>query len=60
MFKIQILIYGGSYMSRLHKLDYESPIGVIEIAGSEGAISSIMFTEGDLVTNGTQGETPEF
>ena len=25
-------------MSRLHKLDYESPIGVIEITGTDEAI----------------------
>jgi methylated-DNA-[protein]-cysteine S-methyltransferase len=47
LFKIQIIIYGGSYMSKLH---YESPIGVIEIVG----------TEGDLIPNESQEETPEF
>lgn len=38
-------IYGGLYMSRLHQLDYESPIGVIEIVGSEEGIHSILFSE---------------
>ena len=59
-FIIQIIIYGGSYMSKLHKLDYESPIGVIEIIGTDEAISSIMFAEGDSITNRMQVETPEF
>lgn len=45
-------------MSKLHKLDYESPIGVIEIIGTDEAIYSIMFSEGDSVTNRTQAETP--
>jgi methylated-DNA-[protein]-cysteine S-methyltransferase len=44
---------------RLHKLDYESPIGVIEIIGTDEAICSIMFSEGDSVTNSTLEETPE-
>ncbi len=47
-------------MSRLHKLDYESPIGVIEIVGTDETICSIMFAEGDRVTNSMQEETPEF
>ena len=34
-------------MSKLHKLDYKSPIGVIEIMGTDEAICSIMFSEGD-------------
>ena len=42
----------------LHKLDYESPIGVIEIIGTDEAICSIMFSEGDSVTNRRQEETP--
>jgi methylated-DNA-[protein]-cysteine S-methyltransferase len=46
-------------MSKLHKLDYKSPIGVIEIVGTDKAIRSIMFSETDKVMNGTQEETPE-
>lgn len=38
-------------MSKLHKLDYESPIGVIEILGTDEAICSIMFTEHDTPQN---------
>ncbi len=44
----------------MNKLHYESPIGVIEIIGTDEAISSIMFTDGDLVPNEAQEETPEF
>ena len=51
-------ILGGFNMVRLHKLDYESPIGVIEIIGTYEAICSIMFSQGDCVTNRTQEETP--
>ncbi|KMY52108.1 methylated-DNA--[protein]-cysteine S-methyltransferase [Peribacillus loiseleuriae] len=32
-------------MTKIHKLDYESPIGVIEIIGTHEAISSILFSE---------------
>lgn len=42
-----------------YKLDYESPIGVIEIVGSSEAIHSILFVERDKKINGIQGETPE-
>lgn len=46
-------------MIRLHKLDYESPIGVIEIIGTDEAICSIMFSERDKSVNLIQGETPK-
>ncbi|MEK4094343.1 methylated-DNA--[protein]-cysteine S-methyltransferase [Viridibacillus sp. FSL H8-0110] len=45
-------------MSKLYKLDYESPIGVIEITGTDEAISSIMFSEQDRAVNNKQDETP--
>lgn len=32
-------------MTKLHKREYASPIGVLEILGTDDAISSIMFTE---------------
>jgi methylated-DNA-[protein]-cysteine S-methyltransferase len=51
-------IYGGPYMSKLHKIDYDSPIGVLEIAGTNEAICSIMFSERDIITNIMQDETP--
>jgi methylated-DNA-[protein]-cysteine S-methyltransferase len=38
-------------MSNLQKLDYDSPIGVIEIVGTDEAICSIMFAEYDKPTN---------
>ncbi len=44
----------------MNKLDYESPIGVIEIIGTDETICSIMFSEGGSVTNRKQEETPEF
>ena len=47
-------------MYKLRKLDYKSPIGVIEIVGTDETICSIMFAEGDRVTNSMQVETPEF
>ncbi|WP_417898054.1 methylated-DNA--[protein]-cysteine S-methyltransferase [Bacillus haimaensis] len=45
--------------SRLHKIDYESPIGVLEIIGTEEAICSIMFDERERTVNPIQGDTPE-
>jgi len=45
-------------MNNLYKLDYESPIGVIEIAGTEEAISSILFSEQDKAVNRKNNETP--
>lgn len=35
-------------MTTLHKLDYPSPIGVLEIIGTEEAIRSIMFAEREV------------
>lgn len=46
-------------MSELYKLDYESPIGVIEISGTNDAISSIMFAERDIKINIMQEQTPQ-
>lgn len=40
-----------------HILEYESPIGVIEITGTEAAITSIIFTEGKK-QHGLQANTP--
>ena len=45
-------------MNSLHKLEYKSPIGVIEIIGTGGAISSIMFSERDVVWDCVQDESP--
>ncbi|OEH94433.1 methylated-DNA--[protein]-cysteine S-methyltransferase [Bacillus solimangrovi] len=45
-------------MNEQHKLDYNSPIGVIEIISTGKAISSIMFTERDKIVNLLNDETP--
>jgi methylated-DNA-[protein]-cysteine S-methyltransferase len=54
-----LINFGGSYMNRQHKLDLESPIGIIEIVGTEEAICSILFSEQDKIVNSTQDETPK-
>ncbi|WP_078380641.1 methylated-DNA--[protein]-cysteine S-methyltransferase [Sutcliffiella halmapala] len=46
-------------MMKLHKLDYDSPVGVLEIIGTDEAISSIMFKETDEVSNSFRDETPK-
>ncbi|WP_413377264.1 methylated-DNA--[protein]-cysteine S-methyltransferase [Alkalihalobacillus sp. 1P02AB] len=46
-------------MNKLHKLDYESPIGVIEIVGTGEAVYSILFSERDKVEHISQDEVPE-
>lgn len=43
----------------MNKLDYKSPIGVIEIVGSEEVVSSIMFVEWDEIINTVNHETPK-
>lgn len=43
----------------MSKLDYKSPIGVIEIEGSEEAVTSIMFVESDETINTVNNETPK-
>jgi methylated-DNA-[protein]-cysteine S-methyltransferase len=44
-------------MNKGYKLDYQSPIGVIEIIGSEECIQSIMFVDRDL-SMGHQADIP--
>jgi methylated-DNA-[protein]-cysteine S-methyltransferase len=46
-------------MSKLYKLDYESPIGAIEITGTNEAICSIMFSERVLAVKSGQDQTPK-
>lgn len=41
-----------------YKLDYESPIGVIEITGSDRGINSILFSEEEKKKNLLQADTP--
>ncbi|MET0960054.1 MAG: methylated-DNA--[protein]-cysteine S-methyltransferase [Psychrobacillus psychrotolerans] len=43
----------------MNKLDYKSPIGIVEIVGTEEVVSSIMFVEGDEVSNTVNSETPQ-
>lgn len=45
-------------MTQIYKLDYESPIGVIEIVGTHEAIQSILFSEESKKVNFRQPETP--
>lgn len=54
-----LFICGGPYMNRLYKLDYESPIGMIEIVGTDEAIYSILFSEQDTIVNAMQDEMPQ-
>lgn len=51
--------YGGPNMGRIHKLDYASPVGIIEILGTDEAICSIMFSEKDGIVDSMQDETPK-
>lgn len=46
-------------MSKEYKLDYKSPVGVLEIGSTEEAICSILFTEQDSIVNHLDEETPK-
>lgn len=46
-------------MSELHQVDYQSPIGVVEITGKAEGIISIFFSEQDTVTHPLQPDTPQ-
>ncbi|MBT2215720.1 methylated-DNA--[protein]-cysteine S-methyltransferase [Virgibacillus dakarensis] len=46
-------------MTNLFKVDYKSPIGVIEIAGSTDAIHSILFTNQKSIVHEAQTNSPE-
>ncbi|KAA0546069.1 methylated-DNA--[protein]-cysteine S-methyltransferase [Bacillus sp. BGMRC 2118] len=50
-------IFGGHYME-LYKVDYASPIGIIEIIGTHEAIESILFVEGEVPVNHLTEHTP--
>ena len=45
-------------MSKLHKVDYQSPIGIVELVGTEEAIVSILFTEKENQEHVRQIDTP--
>lgn len=49
--------YGGHYMKQF-KLDYQSPIGIIEIEGHEEAIAGINFAEREELIHVPQQDTP--
>ena len=46
-------------MTERYKVDYQSPIGVIEIVGSNEAIYSILFAEEDILVNPISDDTPQ-
>jgi methylated-DNA-[protein]-cysteine S-methyltransferase len=45
-------------MTKLYQLDYESPIGVIEITGTHEVITSILFSENEKKIHLPEPETP--
>ncbi|MBY0121533.1 methylated-DNA--[protein]-cysteine S-methyltransferase [Bacillus sp. S/N-304-OC-R1] len=45
-------------MTKIFKLDYESPVGVLEISGTHEAILSILFSEESQKSNLKSAETP--
>ncbi|MET3697749.1 methylated-DNA-[protein]-cysteine S-methyltransferase [Bacillus oleivorans] len=46
-------------MSDVYKVDYESPIGVIEIAGTDDVVYSILFSEQEKGENKMKEDTPK-
>lgn len=46
-------------MTERYKVDYQSPIGVVEIIGSNEAIYSILFSEEDILVNPLNEDTPQ-
>lgn len=46
-------------MTTINKLDYQSPIGIIEIIGNHEAIHSILFSEKDKPENFLHADTPQ-
>lgn len=45
-------------MSKLFQVDYQTPIGVLEITGTDEAVNSILFAEQDVVVHPLTEETP--
>ncbi|WP_442597155.1 methylated-DNA--[protein]-cysteine S-methyltransferase [Neobacillus sp. D3-1R] len=45
-------------MTKIYQLDYESPIGIIEITGTHEAIRSILFSEESQKANALNADTP--
>jgi methylated-DNA-[protein]-cysteine S-methyltransferase len=46
-------------MTKFYQLDYDSPVGVIEITGSEEAVYSILFSEKEKAALKINADTPE-
>lgn len=46
-------------MTKQYKVDFQSPIGVIEIVSSNEAIYSILFSEEDILVNPLTQEAPQ-
>lgn len=46
-------------MKKLHQVDLQSPIGVVEITGTEESILSILFKEDDVIVHYEQSDTPK-
>ncbi len=46
-------------MTKLYKVDYQSPIGVLEIAGTNEGIYSILFTEQEKPVNNIKEDLPK-
>ncbi|AXI10981.1 methylated-DNA--[protein]-cysteine S-methyltransferase [Oceanobacillus sp. 143] len=46
-------------MTTTSKLDYQSPVGIIEIIGNQEAIHSILFSEKDKLENFLHADTPQ-
>lgn len=51
-------IFGGPCMMKTYKMYYKSPIGLIEIIGTNEAIYSILFSEEDITEKFLLEETP--
>jgi methylated-DNA-[protein]-cysteine S-methyltransferase len=55
---MQPFIFGGPYMTKIHKLYYKSPIGVLEIIGTEEEILSILFIDDENQSEHNQTNIP--
>lgn len=54
---MQPSIYQADLNTNMSKVEYQSPLGVIEIVGTEEAIVSILFTDSDVVRTGLTDST---
>jgi methylated-DNA-[protein]-cysteine S-methyltransferase len=56
---MQPSICGGLFMTNRYIIDFQSPIGVLEMIGSMDEIYSIMFVDREEVLNTIQEKTPK-